>query len=56
VQLDPMAHVYAVFSYGGLLRMLETDVLMMFFDPRLNLTSSLYNVHLSALPGDAVHA
>jgi hypothetical protein len=47
--------VYAVFSYDGLLRMLETDVLMMFFDPRLNRMSSLSDVHLSALAADAVY-
>jgi hypothetical protein len=31
-----MAQVYAVLSYGGLLRMGETDMSLMFLEPRLN--------------------
>jgi hypothetical protein len=35
--------------------MVETDVSAMFFDPRLNRTSSLSDVHLSTLEEDAVY-
>jgi hypothetical protein len=42
-----MAQVYAVFSLHKLLRMIEMDMLMMLFDPCLNLTPSLSDIHLS---------
>jgi hypothetical protein len=38
-----------VFSYGGLLRMGETDMSLMFLDPRVNWTSNFPNVDLFAL-------
>jgi hypothetical protein len=44
VQLDTMAQVTAVFNNDGLLRMVETDVSVIFFDPRLNRTLSMSDV------------
>jgi hypothetical protein len=36
LQLDMMAHVYAVFSHSGLSRVVKADMLMVHFDPHLN--------------------
>jgi hypothetical protein len=53
-----MAQISAVFCHQRLLGMVDTDVLVMFFDPRPNRKPSLSNVHLSTLtrilymPGD----
>jgi len=55
VYLDKKVQTNAVFSHQILLRMTETDVSVMFFDPHLSQTPCLSYVHLSTLTVDAVY-
>jgi hypothetical protein len=49
-----MTQVSAVFPHCQLLRLIKSDVTMMFIYRTLGGTTSLSNVHLPALTGDAI--
>jgi hypothetical protein len=51
LQLDTVAQVNNVFCHCNLSGVVQADVLVMLFDPCLNLMSSLSNVHLPSLWG-----
>jgi hypothetical protein len=55
MQFNTIAQVYAVFSRDGLLRMVDTNMLVMLFSPHLNQLPSLFDVHLSTFARDAVY-
>jgi hypothetical protein len=53
--LDAVVQVDAVFSHGGFVWMLQTDVALVLLDPGLDRTASLPDVDLTTLTGHAVH-
>jgi hypothetical protein len=55
VYLDTVAQVNAVFCRCMFFRMVEMDVSMMFFDPSLNQTPILSDVHPFTIIGDTAY-
>jgi hypothetical protein len=51
-----MGQVNAMFNYGGLLRMVKMDVLVMFYDPVSVQTPSQPDIYLPTLAGNAIYA